>query len=233
MYHLEDQIFDYLKILKKEKSSKKGIIWKCQCKCGKITYVTSTDLVSGHTTSCGCKRGPSIKKSKYNKAKNNIGQKYGFLTILDLTNDMQNTHYIYKCQCDCGKITYINSSNWGRTYSCGCLKKSKGEYVLTKILQDMNIIFEQEKMFKDCINPRTNKLLRFDFYLPEYNCCIEYDGEQHFKEYNNWGNYTLEEIRFRDNLKNTYCQNHNIKLIRIPYYDFKKINKKYLEDRIN
>lgn len=232
MYHLENQVFDYLKVLNKEKSSKKGILWKCQCKCGKIIYVTSTDLVKGHTTSCGCKRGESIKRVKEEKAKNKIGQKYGLLTIIDLVDNIQNTHYVYKCQCKCGKITFVDSSNWGRTYSCGCLKESKGEYLLSKILEEMNIKFEKEKIFKDCLNPKTGRYLRFDFYLPDYNCCIEYDGEQHFKEYSNWNSSSLKERQYRDNLKNLYCYNNNIKIIRIPYYDFDKINKKYLRDRI-
>lgn len=50
----------------------------------------------------------------------------------------------------------------------------------------MNVSFEKEKTFIDCVNPKTNFLLRFDFYLPDYNIIIEYDGEQHFK-YNDTG----------------------------------------------
>lgn len=96
----------------------------------------------------------------------------------------------------------------------------------------MNIKFEKEKTFKDCLNPKTERYLRFDFYLPDYNCCIEYDGEQHFKEYANWNSSSLKERQYRDNLKNLYCCNNNIKIIRIPYYDFNKINKEYLRDRI-
>lgn len=65
------------------------------------------------------------------------------------------------------------------TQSCGCLN-SKGEEKITQILLKLNIIFYKEYQFIDCINPKTNTKLRFDFYLPDYNCCIEYDGKQHY-----------------------------------------------------
>lgn len=68
----------------------------------------------------------------------------------------------------------------------------------------MNIKFEKQKSFKDCVNPKTNSKLYFDFCLPDYNCCIEYDGRQHFKEYSgSWDK--LEDIQYRDNIKNQYC----------------------------
>lgn len=57
---------------------------------------------------------------------------------------------------------------------------SKGEQLIYDILIENNLVFEQQKTFNNCINPKTNKKLRFDFYLPDYNCCIEYDGEQHY-----------------------------------------------------
>ena len=58
---------------------------------------------------------------------------------------------------------------------------------------------------------------RFDFYLPEYNRLIEYDGIQHYKE-RNFFKDTLEEIQNRDIIKNNFALNNNIDLIRIPYW---------------
>ena len=86
----------------------------------------------------------------------------------------------------------------------------------------------QEKTFNDCYNPETNVRLRFDFYLPDYNCCIEYDGIQHFE---GWSNslLNLRDNKYRDNIKEEYCKNNNIRLIRIPYTDFDKISISYLE----
>ena len=78
----------------------------------------------------------------------------------------------------------------------------------------------------------------FDFYLPDYNTCIEYDGEQHFHTPNNktstyFTKEKIDEIQYRDSIKNQYCKDNNIKLIRIPYTDYNLLNEKYLLDKIN
>lgn len=103
-----------------------------------------------------------------------------------------------------------------------------------KILEELFIEYESQKTFEKCINPNTNAKLRFDFYLPKYNICIEYDGIQHF-EYTNKGwntknNFT--KIRFSDKIKNKYCQDNNIRLIRIPYTEYKNIDKQFLLSKI-
>ena len=58
----------------------------------------------------------------------------------------------------------------------------------------------------------------FDFYLIDYNICIEYDGLQHYKEIKSWGGNSQFIIsKKRDNIKNEFCLNNNIRLIRIKY----------------
>jgi very-short-patch-repair endonuclease len=72
---------------------------------------------------------------------------------------------------------------------------------------------------------------RFDFYLPDINTCIEYDGKQHFNFVGTWYQ-TKEEFERaiqRDKEKTEYCIKNNIKLIRIPYYDYDKLNEEYLK----
>lgn len=100
-----------------------------------------------------------------------------------------------------------------------CIEKSsKGEIEIKKFLQKNTIEFIAQKFFKDCINIKTNKVLKFDFYLPQYNMCIEYDGKQHFKAIDYFGgNEEFENTQIRDKIKNEYCINNNIKLIRIKY----------------
>ena len=110
------------------------------------------------------------------------------------------------------------------------MKESYGEKLIAQSLINKGLIPEvcvnkqncpnREKIFKDCTNQRDNfcRGLRFDFYLPEQNTLIEYDGEQHFKPVNYYGG---EEGFFyrkkNDKIKNEYCRNNNIKLIRIHY----------------
>ena len=81
------------------------------------------------------------------------------------------------------------------------------------LLEEQNIDYVQEKWFSDC---RDTNPLPFDFYLPKYNICIEFDGEQHFKD-NHFFNFSFNLNRKHDNIKNEYCKNNNIKLIRISY----------------
>jgi very-short-patch-repair endonuclease len=108
---------------------------------------------------------------------------------------------------------------------CGCpyCASSGGEKVIQQYLLDNNINHVREKAFNDCINPKTGYKLRFDFYLQDYNICIEYDGRQHFqKEVNKYSSrrrmFDIRNIRFRDSIKDRYCQDHGINLVRIPYH---------------
>lgn len=78
--------------------------------------------------------------------------------------------------------------------------------------------------------------MRFDFAIFENNqlkCLIEFDGRQHETGPEGiWTkNYSLEETQYRDKLKDEYCKEHNLKLIRIPYTDLKKINLQYLKNQ--
>lgn len=113
-----------------------------------------------------------------------------------------------------------------RSGSSSGTKKSKGERLIEAILTELEIDYDAQHIFCDC-RSKNNRVLYFDFYLPDYNCCIEYDGEQHYKGWR--GNIkTLPNIQDRDKIKDEYCIKNNIKLIRIPYTEFNNINEEYL-----
>lgn len=102
-------------------------------------------------------------------------------------------------------------------------RKSNGELKIMSELCNHNIEYITEKAFIGCTYDGKH-LLRFDFYLPKYNICIEYDGEHHYKDVELYNMKTsLDEVRKRDEVKNQYCIDNGIKLVRIPYYKFKKI----------
>lgn len=111
-------------------------------------------------------------------------------------------------------------------------KRSKGELKVEKILVSLNIPFKMEYSFPDFINKYDKRNFPFDFYLPSYTCCIEYDGEQHFKGWKR-DKESLEVIRDRDSRKDKYCQENGIKLIRIPYTDFNKLDENYILKRLS
>ena len=198
---------------------KKGryIYWVCECDCGNITEVADGNLKAGAVKSCGClRRAPSSHRLDLS------GQKFGYLTAIEIDENKSEDNRLYwKCICDCGNITSILRENLtapSRFPSCGCQTASRGEKKIQELLEKHSIPFTKEKVFPSCKNPKTGKELRFDFYV-DNSYLIEYDGEQHFKESkNSWE--PLEEVQYRDELKNQWCKENNIPLIRIPYTDY-------------
>jgi len=105
----------------------------------------------------------------------------------------------------------------------GC-KESRGEETIRLWLDNKNISYITQKTFDLCRNPQTNFLLRFDFYIPHLNSCIEYDGQFHFKPVKFFGgDDSYKKQLFLDNVKNEFCKNNNINLIRISYIQFNDI----------
>lgn len=211
------------------------IIWTCQCDCGAIFNTRSDHINTGKTTSCPtCAQRKNINRlleSQDYKIKDiHIGDKYGKLTLLEKTNrKSSNGCYYWKCQCECGTIKEIDSGHWGKTISCGCVR-SKGETKIRTILIENNISFEVEKTFQDCCYSDTGGIPRFDFYLPDYNLLIEFDGKQHYKSTESF--WCTEQyvslLQEKDFFKDEWAKEHGYKLKRIPYYDLNNIDINYL-----
>lgn len=106
-------------------------------------------------------------------------------------------------------------------HGCPVCYETNGERMVRRFLEDNNIEYEVQKRFNDC---REEKPLPFDFYLPEYNSIIEYDGEHHyfpidFSGYGKeWAEQYFEKTIMHDEIKNEYCKKNNIHLLRIPYF---------------
>lgn len=191
------------------------IYWKCQCDCGNIISVSSSSLKSKNTQSCGCNRADA-------KIIDITGQRFNKLTVLKKVGKKNNSNAIFwECKCDCGNITIVESNKIrsGHTTSCGC-QKSNGEYKIGQLLINNNIQFKKEYTLKILENDKEH-FYRFDFaILNNHNnisYLIEYDGIQHYKEITFFNASSLKETQERDKIKNNYCLEHNIPLIRIPY----------------
>jgi very-short-patch-repair endonuclease len=116
--------------------------------------------------------------------------------------------------------------------SCGCPKcrLSKGEQRIMTFLDKNGIQYVTQKTFDDCRNPTTNRLLKFDFYLPHKNILVEYDGNQHFTCGRKLGNYVstandLANVQWRDSVKTKYAAAKGIELVRIKYTEINHIPK--------
>lgn len=227
---LTNLVVGKLTVLKLNHIKNHKYYWLCQCECGNTTIVRGDRLVSKKTQSCGCLQK---EKASQNSRKDLTNQRFGNLVALYPieTKRASNGGIYWKCKCDCGNSIEVLSSSLlsHHTISCGCIS-SLGEQQIARILQELHISFLKEYTFKDCLDASQSTNLRFDFYLPDYNCCIEYDGVQHFKYTNKGWNtkeHYLKTIQ-NDTRKDNYCKKHLIRLIRIPYTDFDKLNKDYI-----
>lgn len=221
---ITNQRFDLLTALYRTRIDKNGhAYWMCQCDCGNQKEIAASNLKQGYTKSCGCLH--SVTTSQ-NITKDLTGQKFGKLTVISRVSKVGEGKIKWLCKCDCGTETIVDGSNLknGHTCSCGCIR-SKGELRIREILISLNIKFLTEYRFSDLPNRR------FDFYLPDYNLCLEYDGKQHYQYVETW-HQTLENYIAacdRDQEKNKYCYEHNMPLVRISYQDYDKLNEEYIK----
>lgn len=135
----------------------------------------------------------------------------------------------------CPKHGNFNCSASDHLYSkSGCPKcgSSKSEEKIRQILSSKNIEFLEQHRFTDC----RNKLpLPFDFYLPEYNTCIEYDGEGHYTpiKRSQTKDHGFEKIKINDNIKTNYCTKNGIRLIRIPFWEANNLEESIMSQLKN
>jgi hypothetical protein len=129
---------------------------------------------------------------------------------------------------ECPKHGWFNQqiSNHLQGQRCPKCSWSKGEESIEMFLKEKNISYTTQKTFSECRNPNTNSVLKFDFYLPHINLCIEFDGELHYKPVEFFGGQeSFEKTQFLDGIKNDFCFKNNINLLRISYMQFNDINK--------
>lgn len=199
-----------------------GYSW-CQCECGNIGLHRTVEIIKGKITSCGCLHKKQISQIGKNNAIDITGERHGMLTaIRKATNNeikkrgsrkISNKTY-WVCKCDCGNTTIVTSSTFKKIMSCGC-NKSKNELFIANILRSYNIDFVQQ--YNLCINPKTNRPLKVDFYVNN-KYVIEYDGILHYKAKKGYNsNKDVIEQQRRDKIKDYYCKQNNIPIIRIPY----------------
>lgn len=214
----------HIKVVGEYTGIKNKIEVKCVY-CGKVFFMRADSILEGRGhNSCihkniekDIKREPSKTQEKFVSELNSINKNIEPLELYTKTSNKM----LFRCK-TCGNEwnARIDHVLYGQS-GCPKCNLSKGENRIANYLQDKNIKFISQYTFDDC---RDKIPLPFDFYLPKYNICIEYDGEQHFREVEHF-RYSLDYIQNHDNTKNLYCKENNIRLIRIPYTDFDNIER--------
>ena len=130
-------------------------------------------------------------------------------------------------ECGCGNKfeTSISSFQNGKVRCSNCAKSiSRYENEFKKFLEDKNIEFIYQYSLNQC---RDILPLPFDFYIVKDNFLVEIDGEGHYSpcNFNQISNKKAQDafmiIKKHDEIKNNFCKDNNIPLLRIPYYAFK------------
>lgn len=142
--------------------------------------------------------------------------------------DYKDNSSLIKFQCSCSKKfnRSWDSIRSGKGVMCNtCLNKSSlNEFIVEQFLLECNVKFEREKSFEEC---KFKNKLPFDFYLYEHNILIEVDGEQHYMPIRFGGMEQSESEEkyqnqlIKDDIKNNFCKNNNIDLIRLSYLEIK------------
>lgn len=216
-YKNNKPIYDYSKVI--YVNSKTKVIIICPIH-GEFLQIPNHHLSGSACAKCAGVGVPTqeefIKKSKHIH-KNEYGEsKYDYSKTLYIN---ASTKVNIICP---NHGEFLQVANYHlRGNGCPTCKKSKGEMKILEFLTKNKIENVRNKKFNNCINILP---LPFDFFLPEYNLCIEYDGELHYKlsGFKN-AKERLENTKKNDKIKDKYCHNNNIYIIRIPYWNFDKI----------
>lgn len=187
---------------------------------------------SNHLFGQGCIKcmGDNVRKARKSttedfikKSKQTHGEKYDY-SLVNYTVGKDKVIIICPTHGEFLQTPFAHSSPSMRQ-GCPFCKISKGEDEIEKYLIKNKIQYIREKKFNNCFNPKTNKKLPFDFFLPEYNMLIEYQGEQHYKKIGPYfeKNNGLKERQYRDQIKREFGKINNFLYIEISYKEFNNI----------
>ena len=196
---------------------------KFQCKkCNSIFEATPNNVRNG--TNCpNCVKNKKLTINIVKKRTIELDSNYEVLDEYYINGKTKLT-FLHK---ECGKTFLMNWNNFNQGYRCphcSSIYNSKGVKIIKNFLKEKNITYIQEYKLPDLINPDTNNSLRFDFYIPDKDLYIEYDGEQHFKPTGNFFNKEkFKYIQNLDSIKNNYCKENNLNLIRLNYKQIKDL----------
>jgi len=198
------------------KNNKEKMQFMCNA-CDHIWMTTFKDIkISGHW----CPKCYGLFNNSINVAKKIAESRDGKCLSEHYINNKTNmSWFCNKCEHTwTARLDRIKNGTW-----CPSCNRSHGERKIAEYLKSLSILFFEEYIFKEL------KRRRFDFFLPDENIAVEFDGIQHFQIYKKYApdKETLDSIKIRDKEKLTFCINNKIKLLKISY------NTKHIEDIID
>lgn len=186
-----------------------------QCNSGHVYYTKFYSFKRRH-------KCPYCAERKLNfDMVNNYIMERGYVV---LSHVYKNNHEPLTLKCPVGHIFNMSYNKFQNGCRCTKCASSNGEKEVAKVLDSLHIKYVEQYRFKDCVGD--SRTLPFDFYIKEYETCIEFDGIQHYKPVEFFGGEEgFNTTTKYDTIKNNYCYRKNINLIRISYQDFNNIEK--------
>lgn len=219
--------YSYIKLIGKYKNMSTPL--ECYCEKHDVYWSTTPQKILNGT---GCIKCGIEKVSKHNMLSQEQFEEVIKISNPDIEVISEYKGYENDITVKCKKCGYIWTLNAYSLKSNGtrCKKCSytyKGEDEVIKVLDGLSCNYIQQYKFENC---KDKRCLPFDFYLPDYNMCIEYDGQQHYEPRFGEGNFN--KTKLHDEIKNKYCKDNNINLLRIPYWELSNI-KNIIKDELN
>ncbi|MGF9946051.1 hypothetical protein ABEX44_22750 [Priestia megaterium] len=199
-------------------------------KCNSVYGVNPKNFIKGQRCPVCYGNKKRTTEEFIKEVRNQVGEEYEVLgNYINTMTKIKMRHDV----CDhVYPVTPMNFLKGSRCPKCSDRNNSKGIKIIKRYLEINNIDYKIEEKFEGCID---KELLAFDVFIPDYNLVIEYDGEGHFEPFKFIENVegrlkNLQNQQRRDQIKNNYCKEQNISLIRIPYWELK--NLEYILDHV-
>lgn len=200
---------------------------KFKCKIDEHEWVTTSgDVINGRRGCPECKKRTlrEFYIDSHENFINKITKINPDIEILSIYNGVMSP---IKCRClkcnfewetVCANLLYSESG-------CPNCSSSKGERKIKNILDESHIQYTPQKSFVDNKSPK-GRTMPYDFFLPEYNLLIEYQGKQHYISQDFFGgDETFEYQQMKDNLKRKYAEINNYNYLEISYKEYDNIQE--------
>lgn len=202
---------DYIQIIGNYAGTKNKVLVK-NLKCGHEYEANAGNILNGS----GCPVCRKFNKTTYDFAAEINGKYPGEYEVVG--EYVNNRTPISIKHLSCGHIWEVVPKDLLRQRRCPKCNMSAGEYYISNYLNDSGYSFDMQYKISECRNVLP---LPFDFAVNVNNeiRLIEFDGTQHFGNGKCWGDTSrFESIKINDNIKNKFCEENSIKLLRIPYW---------------
>lgn len=208
---LNDIFGDQFELLSEYVNNHTKVLLRCN-RCGNIIEKVPFKMTSGKEGCyiCSGKNHYKTKETLQEEVDAKFGREYDIIgEYVRARQPLIVRHNV------CGRTYKVTPDNLLRGKRCPlcCPKHSSYMEHAENVMHKLGINYEREYHFDGC-RGKSGRVLLFDYYIPSLNMCIEIDGELH---YTNNELYDLEYALERDRIKDDFCANNNIKMLRVPY----------------